>query len=215
MGKIPSIYYFMAAAIVLPIMVSGIIHFCGGCATEYISPSLKEVIEVDQANRHLIPSGNITYTQSPNQCYFTRQGDDMVTSLTTEFGNAQLTLDIAIYSLTEPKIVKSITDAYRRGVRVRVITDRVQSAGATQKHAINDLLIVGVPVKWDEHSGIMHLKMSVVDHQTLIVGSYNYTRNASTVNDEILIITHDQVQRSEDEFNRMWTSPDYVDAKIQ
>jgi phosphatidylserine/phosphatidylglycerophosphate/cardiolipin synthase-like enzyme len=150
-------------------------------------------------------------TTKQAECYFTRSMGIPDVRLVMKYGEAKEKLDIAIYSLTEPSIVLAIGDAYRRGVQVRVITDKVQASGNSQKHAINDLLLVGVPVKQDIHSGIMHLKMSLIDNQCVTVGSYNYTRNASTDNDEILCFIYDPniIKQCQSEFDRMWISTQY------
>ncbi len=147
----------------------------------------------------------------PTDVYFTRSLGVPNIQLVMKYNNAKDQIDIAIYSLTEPTIVKAIGDAHKRGVKVRVITDKVQSAGSTQKHAINDLLINGIPVKEDSHDGIMHLKMSIIDGECVALGSYNYTTNASTRNDEILIFNYeaDVVRRCQLEFERMWLSTSY------
>lgn len=125
------------------------------------------------------------------------------------YSKATTALDIAVYSLTHPSIVAAILAAHKRGVAVRVITDKVQAAGNTQKHAINALLDAGVPVKWDTHSGLMHLKMSVIDNSIATTGSYNYTKAASEDNDEMLLVISElpYAARCAAEFARMWDDP--------
>jgi phosphatidylserine/phosphatidylglycerophosphate/cardiolipin synthase-like enzyme len=152
-------------------------------------------------------SENATYTTYVgNSCYFTQEGNKPEIQLINLYKNSKSTLDIAIYGLTQPGIVKEIGDAYKRGVVVRLVSDKVESHGATQKHAINDLLAIGIPVKINHHSGLMHIKMSIIDKKITTLGSYNYTTNASTENDEILYITDDAhiMARCLTEFNRIW-----------
>ena len=150
------------------------------------------------------------------QVFFPRAGQDPAPVLVNLYNGAAASLDVAIYSLTHPDIVKAIGDAQRRGVQVRIITDKEQAAGSTQKHALNDLLSLGIPVKIDAHSGLMHLKMSIIDGQTATLGSYNYTMSASQQNDEVMaVVTQPAVVKScQDEFNRLWGSPGFEDAKL-
>ncbi len=149
------------------------------------------------------------------QLFFPRAGQDPAPVLVGLYNGATARLDIAIYSLTHPDIVKAIGDAHNRGVKVRVITDSDASTGNTQKHAVNDLLTLGIPVKINLHNGLMHLKMSLIDARTVTLGSYNYTMSASQQNDEVMaVVTQpDAVKSCQDEFNRLWDSPGLTDAK--
>ena len=149
------------------------------------------------------------------QAFFPRAGQDPAPVLVKLYSGASTSLDIAIYSLTHPDIVKAIGDARQRGVQVRVITDNEQAAGNTQKHAVDDLLTLGIPVKVNLHSGLMHLKMSVIDGKIATIGSYNYTQSASQQNDEVMAVVTQPafVKSCQDEFNRLWDSPGLTDAK--
>lgn len=151
--------------------------------------------------------------QSNAQLYFPRRGDKPELVLQSLYLSAQSNLDISIYSLTHPTIVKAIGDAYKRGVKVRIITDKVQSAGATQKHAMNDLITIGIPIKIETHSGLMHLKCSIIDGKVATTGSYNYSKGASEDNDEMLVVVNEEwfAQICQSEFNRLWASPQFID----
>lgn len=151
--------------------------------------------------------------QSNAQVYFPRRGDKPELVLQSLYLSAQSNLDISIYSLTHPTIVKAIGDAYKRGVKVRIITDKVQSAGATQKHAMNDLITIGIPIKIETHSGLMHLKCSIIDGKVATTGSYNYSKGASEDNDEMLVVVNEEwfAQICQSEFNRLWASPQFID----
>lgn len=138
--------------------------------------------------------------------YFPRAGQDPAPVLAGMYNGAKKNLDVAVYSLTHPQIVKAIINAHKRGVQVRVITDREQAAGKSQKHAIAALLLAGVPVMVNEHSGLMHLKMSIIDGRVATTGSYNYTWSASERNDEMLVVSADPsfVKACQTEFDDMW-----------
>lgn len=146
---------------------------------------------------------------------FPRAGGDAAPMLVSLYGSAIKKIDIAIYSLTHPDIVKAITDAKKRGISIRIISDKIQAAGNSQKHAINDLLLTGVPVKINTHSGLMHLKMSIVDSSAVTLGSYNYSMAASNTNDEVMIIINDPqiILSCQNEFDRLWASPKFKDAE--
>ncbi|THF79881.1 phospholipase D-like domain-containing protein [Cohnella fermenti] len=138
---------------------------------------------------------------------FTQADQHPEEKLVALIGEAKETLDIAIYSLTYPAIVQAIKDAKARGVSVRLLTDRIQSGGKTQKEALKLLGSAGVPMKINSHSGLMHLKMTIVDGEAATSGSFNYSKSASTTNDEIFVIFRNaDIARSfEEQFEAMWT----------
>lgn len=160
---------------------------------------------VSQAKTSASASASPTTVQL-SAVYFPRAGQDPAPVLVGLYGDAKKNIDVAAYGLTHPQIVKALIDAHKRGIQVRVITDRQEVEGKTQKHAINTLLLAGVPVKINTHSGLMHLKLSVIDGQVATTGSYNYTTSASERNDEMMAVSQDQafVKASQSEFERLW-----------
>lgn len=163
----------------------------------------------------LIPSQKITTfveTQvnsvTPIDIYFPRRGDEADKVLVSLCNKAASNLDIAIYSLTDTNIVGAIKAAKARGVIVRVISDDTQSSGPSGKAAINNLLGVDIPVKINSHSGLMHLKMTIVDGLIATTGSYNYSAAARDKNDEMLVVISDPtfVKECQKEFDRLWNS---------
>jgi phosphatidylserine/phosphatidylglycerophosphate/cardiolipin synthase-like enzyme len=49
----------------------------------------------------------------------------------------------------------------------------------------------GVELRFDGNPDRMHHKVIVIDQQTVITGSYNFSRSAETRNDENLVVLHD------------------------
>jgi phosphatidylserine/phosphatidylglycerophosphate/cardiolipin synthase-like enzyme len=141
---------------------------------------------------------------------FPRENENPVPVLTNLYNNAKKKIDVAIYSFTQPEILKALTNAKKRGVDVRVIVDREQSNGNVMKHTINTLLIDKIPVKVNTHSGLMHLKMSVIDDSIATTGSYNYSKAATDTNDEMFVVVNDPdfAKKCENYFNRMWNDND-------
>jgi phosphatidylserine/phosphatidylglycerophosphate/cardiolipin synthase-like enzyme len=127
-------------------------------------------------------------------------------TLISIIGEAKLTLEIAIYSLTHPDIIQAIKDAKARGVVVRVITDKIQASGKSQTEALKILGSAGIPTMINSHSGLMHLKVTIVDNKITTSGSFNYSKAASTVNDEVLIVMRNEsiAKSFSTEFDTMW-----------
>ena len=140
------------------------------------------------------------------QWAFTRAGQHPEALLVNTINSAASTLDVAIYSLTYPDIVDALKKAKQRGVKVRLITDKQQSGGKSQTEALKILGSAGIPLKINSHSGLMHLKVTIADNKVVTTGSFNYSKAASTTNDEVLmVIRNADVARSfTAEFESMW-----------
>ncbi|MDN8593172.1 phospholipase D-like domain-containing protein [Paenibacillus sp. 11B] len=146
-----------------------------------------------------IQSSNIEYA-------FTQKDQHPEKLLIQVIDDAQDTLDISIYSLTERNITNSIINAHQRGVKVRVITDRSQSEGESQAKRIHQLLDEGIEVKENTHSGLMHHKTTIADRSVTTTGSFNYSAAATKYNDEVLVVIHDKAiaEYWSDVFQEMW-----------
>ena len=156
-------------------------------------------------------------TQSTNiQYYFTRANQHPDQQLIKVIDSAKTNLDIAIYSLTKKSIIDSIIQAESRGVTCKIITDKIESKTKSEKKMLILLENANIPIKINSHSGLMHMKVTVADDKVVTTGSYNYTQNASTQNDEVLMIINDSkiAQGFTNEFNIMWNdNKEYKDYK--
>jgi len=103
-----------------------------------------------------------------------------------EIAGAKTSLDIAAYSYTHAEISKATVEAHKRGIRVRVVMDKTQSAGKYSSATF--LHNSGVPVWIDVKVGLMHNKYLIIDGQTIITGSFNLTKSADERNAENLLL---------------------------
>jgi phosphatidylserine/phosphatidylglycerophosphate/cardiolipin synthase-like enzyme len=75
-------------------------------------------------------------------------------------------------------------------VKVEVILDKSQR---TQKYSSATFLFnQGIPVKIDAAQAIAHNKVIVIDGETVITGSFNFTKTAEESNAENLLVIHDR-----------------------
>jgi len=103
----------------------------------------------------------------------------------------------AVYTFTETDIADALIQAKQRGIDVRGITDRDQSAIPEEAAVLRKLRAAGISVETQKHpDGIMHMKLLVTD-QAYAVGSYNWTWSATNVNDEVLEIGTDSTVRED------------------
>ncbi|MFN8674165.1 MAG: phospholipase D-like domain-containing protein [Candidatus Sericytochromatia bacterium] len=80
-------------------------------------------------------------------------------------------IDIAIYDLGDSDIAQPFVNAYKRGVKIRVVTDTDNA----NKQGLNLLKNAGIPIISDNRSPIMHNKFMIVDNNLVWTGSMNLT----------------------------------------
>lgn len=94
--------------------------------------------------------------------------------------SAKISIRAALAWFTNQTLADKLVEKYHEGVEVAVAIF-IHPANINYKVDLQD-----VPVKWirGTHGGIMHHKICVIDNQTVITGSYNWTTAAETKNDE-------------------------------
>lgn len=99
------------------------------------------------------------------------------------------TVLVQAYSFTSAPIAQALVDAKKRGVDVQVILDKSQR---TERYSGATFLAhEGIPVSIDADHRIAHNKVMIIDGQTVITGSFNFTKSAESGNAEnVLLILH-------------------------
>jgi phosphatidylserine/phosphatidylglycerophosphate/cardiolipin synthase-like enzyme len=110
-------------------------------------------------------------------------------SIVQSLAGAKRSIRAQAYSFTSAPIAKALLDAHKRGVQVQVILDKSQRS---DKYSSADFLAnQGVPVVIDANHAIAHNKIIVIDGETVLSGSFNFTKAAQTTNAENLLIIRD------------------------
>ena len=140
-------------------------------------------------------SPNFAHTQEPEarkvnwEVYFSPQGGT-TRAVTTALQEAQTTILVQAYSFTSAPIAKALVDAHKRGVKVEVILDKSQR---TEKYSSADFLAhAGIPTRIDAAHSIAHNKIMIIDGETVITGSFNFTKAAEQRNAENLLVIRDR-----------------------
>lgn len=123
------------------------------------------------------------------EVYFSPRGG-CTEAILTELNNAKNTILVQAYSFTSAPIAKALLNAHKRGVKVEVILDKSQ---LTDKYSSATFLFnAGIPTKIDSAHAIAHNKVMVINGETVITGSFNFTKAAEEQNAENLLIIHDR-----------------------
>ena len=140
----------------------------------------EEVIKVVHAEHHRDPTIAEVHFSPGDECRRRIQG---------LLNSAQKRIDICVFTITDDRLAEPILQAHRRGVDVRIISDDEKSGDAGSD--VRRLAAAGVQVRVDESEHHMHHKFAVFDYDTVLTGSYNWTRSAAEYNRENVVVTDD------------------------
>lgn len=143
--------------------------------------------------------------QSPLEAsaYFTDQ-HDCPAKIVSLISQAEKSIDVCMYTITDDRISKALLDAHSGGVAVRIVTDdeKIDVPGSD----IAAFMCAGIAVRTDSSSAYMHNKFAIFDDRAVATGSYNWTAGAARVNQENFIVTRDAglVREFGKYFERLW-----------
>lgn len=127
--------------------------------------------------------------------------------------NTRRKLDLAIFFLTEPRIVDALGRAAQRGVKIRIIHDGL--AAAHPQNRLEALRSAGIEVRVENWMGKMHMKAAVADGVNVLLGSMNWSQSGNLKNDENTLwiennrtLAHDMTVY----FDRLWNSLESTDG---
>lgn len=118
---------------------------------------------------------------------------------------ARRSVDVCVYTIADNPLSEALLACHRRGIAVRVITDNDKQFDAGSD--VQWLLERGVPLCVDSSPHHMHHKFALFDGRLLLNGSFNWTRSASTSNEEnFLVIEHPQLLAEfRQRFDSLWS----------
>jgi hypothetical protein len=171
-------------ALILALAAGGVGYSAGGSGTQSASASIPaQTVSAPAA-------GSVRVIYSLDQ----KRNDQELIAIINE---AEDYIYFAIYTFTLPSVATALVEAKKRGVDVKGVMDSEQSRNSYGAPITAQLLAAGIPLLTERHAsgnGIMHIKLLVTE-QAYAFGSYNWTKSATTINDEILEIGTDSALR--------------------
>ena len=110
--------------------------------------------------------------------------------------DSEESIDVAVYALTK---------AHGKGIKIRILTDRLQASGKSSR--VKELWSKGLNIKVHSKFKIEHNKFAIYDGKTISTGSYNWTNPASSKNSEnCIFISNDRktVSEYQNRFDYLW-----------
>lgn len=121
---------------------------------------------------------------------------------------AQKTVDIAVFSIDDPSIIRAINIARKNNVHIRIVADEPENPGENKPtKRIQELIDDGILKLIANDNAYMHHKFMIIDNQKTWVGTGNFTK-ASSYNDEAGLIFEDSdiAEKFTKEFQWIWES---------
>ncbi len=174
---------------------------------ENYTQAFLEMFELKQfggSARFTIPHPVITMADGTTVQTAFAPDHDVVQVLVELIRRAKRSIYFMAFSFTHDDIGAAMKDRFAAGVEVRGV---FETRGAdTQYSEFPSMKKLGIPVMTDTNKWTMHHKVIIIDGQTVVTGSFNFSKNASRTNDEnVLILAGNPAiaQRFTEEFYRV------------
>ena len=152
------------------------------------------------------PSEQVTIGRVRVENYFAPEKE--VAAIIGDLVNtAQSEILFMAFSFTIDLIGEPMLERAEAGVTVRGVFETTGSETQFSYYGdMRDTGLANVQVRQDGNPRIMHHKVIVIDRQTVVFGSFNFSASANDNNDENIVIVHDPTFTSffVEEFNAIW-----------
>jgi phosphatidylserine/phosphatidylglycerophosphate/cardiolipin synthase-like enzyme len=127
----------------------------------------------------------LTLNDTPAHVYFSPSGG-ATDAVVKEILKAKSEILVQAYSFTSKEIAKALVDAHKRGVHTEIVLDK---SNRSKRYSAADFTHnMGIPTYIDAQHAIAHSKIMIIDKETVITGSFNFTKAAEEKNAENLLI---------------------------
>jgi len=126
---------------------------------------------------------------APNIQVFFSPGGGCTEAVVGVLHRANQSVFVQAYSFTSAPIAKALVECHQRGVKVQAILDKSQRTEVYSSATFLDNN--GIPPLIDVKHAIAHNKVMVIDGETVITGSFNFTKAAEEKNAENLLVIQD------------------------
>ena len=169
----------------------------GGSDAQPVLNWVEDVVKVLAAARPVAQTTHAEALFSP--------GTECVERIVELLRGARRTVDVCVFTITDDRISRALTDTHERGVRVRIVTD--DDKAGDRGSDVDRLARAGIGVAVDRSEKHMHHKFAVFDGRLVLTGSYNWTRGAANANEENVVVTDDErlVRAFTREFESLWS----------
>ena len=134
---------------------------------------------------------------------FLPDDSDAVDQMIAYLKAAKKTIQIAMFTWTRDDFAQAVINAARRGVNVKVVMDHHSARGASAK-IVKLFEEAKVPVALSQGSALLHHKFAIIDEETFIQGSANWTESAFSRNDDCFLVLKDLTDQQKTKLRVLW-----------
>lgn len=159
-------------------------------------------------------SASFVQDGTPVQIYFASE-DEVEAKLIEEVNNAESAVRFMSFSFTLDDLGAAVMKRAEDGLEVQGLFERT---GASNRGGnMPGMFCAGLDVRLDGNSRFLHHKVFIIDDDTVITGSFNFSSSAVSRNDENVVIITDPDLAAVylNEFNKLWdlaSVPDNVEC---
>jgi phosphatidylserine/phosphatidylglycerophosphate/cardiolipin synthase-like enzyme len=153
----------------------------------------------------------VTLNGTPIQIYFSPE-DKVMDRIIPLVSGAQSNIRFMAFSFTDFPLAQAMIDRASAGVNTAGIYEKVGSDAEGSE--MKTFYCAKVPVRQDGNPKFLHDKIIIVDKHIVISGSFNFSSNATTSNDEnVMIIDNPDIAGLYmQEFDRLWSIATDLDS---
>jgi phosphatidylserine/phosphatidylglycerophosphate/cardiolipin synthase-like enzyme len=104
----------------------------------------------------------------------------------SELAKAKTSVHLSLYGVTNRALANALIRLHKRGVSVVLLVDMRQAH--LPNSLTQDLKDIGIPVIIKPTSELEHYKYCIIDHQTVIMGSWNWSNRADKQDNSDIIL---------------------------
>lgn len=117
--------------------------------------------------------------------------------------SAKKTIRVAMFTFTRQDFAHEIIRAAKQGINVQVVIDNASGKGSSAK-IVQLLKSHHIDVHLSKGPGLLHHKFMVIDRQTLVNGSANWTKAAFGTNDDCFMIIENLTNEQKEQLDSEW-----------
>ena len=162
--------------------------------------------EYDRSSDPNVPFPRIMLNDGTKILTYFAPDNDTISPLLKEINSATSSIHFMAFSFTHDELGKAMQEQFKMGIPVNGVFDANQKKRDREYSEYDSMKRAGLSVRLDKEEGTMHHKVIIIDDETVITGSYNFSKNAEKRNSENLLIIkgNKEIARAYlDEFNRL------------
>lgn len=162
-----------------------------------------DVISSRNASREVGPQREFFLAGQKLELWFLPNPNIAVDKIINMIRSARKSIRVAMFTWTRADFAEACVHARLRGVKVKVAMDKNASRGTCQKIA-RLFHREKVPLRVNTDMGLLHHKCMIIDDETLVMGSANWTQAAFTKNQDCFVVLHDLTEKQKAKVKRAW-----------